>query len=78
MRQKEAIISALSGNVMDAIHRTIGSTRTMGSNSKGLKDDWIDTRGKIEDLWSIRLAGKQGDSEEVYALCASDNETKLR
>ncbi|MGL5743452.1 MAG: hypothetical protein ACRCXC_13440 [Legionella sp.] len=63
LRRKEFLIASLSGDVIDVLHTNFDNT---SFNLDGFKEKWLDCRKKVEDLWSVRLAGKNGDSEEVY------------
>ena len=63
LRRKEFLIASLSGDVADVIKRNFDNTAFPLTQ---FKDDWLECNQKIEALWNIRLAGKAGDSEEVY------------
>ncbi|KTC98232.1 hypothetical protein [Legionella erythra] len=64
LRRKEYLIATLSGEVMDALHDAIRDKDNHAH--KRLSTAWLEHRRQIEDAWNSRLAGKQGDNEEVY------------
>lgn len=64
LRRKEFLIASLSGDVAEVIKRNFDNA---AFPLKQFKENWLECNQKIEALWNIRLAGKAGDSEEVYA-----------
>lgn len=64
LRRKEYLIATLSGEVMDALHEAIRNKDNYVH--KRLSTAWLEHRRQIEAAWNGRLAGKQGDTEEVY------------
>ncbi|MGL5741403.1 MAG: hypothetical protein ACRCXC_02055 [Legionella sp.] len=64
LRRKEFLIATLSGDVIDVMHTNFDNWDEY--ELQRFQENWLDCRKKIESLWSTRLAGKAGDSEEVY------------
>lgn len=64
LRRKEYLIAELSGNVLNTLHEKLHDNEFPHQK---IHKDWLICRKKIESIWSVRLAGKSVDSEEVYA-----------
>lgn len=65
LRRKEYLIATLSGEVMDVMHEAIRN-KDNALHARLMKA-WLEHRKQIEDAWNSRLAGKQGDNEEIYS-----------